>query len=76
MEAISLHQDIPFSRRVFELMIEKFHLPSSTPWAFGTDGSHFQRYNLDDRNVASRRTGNISNGQIRVDVDKISQGSP
>ncbi|KAK0509623.1 hypothetical protein JMJ35_008017 [Cladonia borealis] len=39
------------------MIMEAFNLPSSTPWAFGTDEPHFQRYNLDDRRVTFPRTG-------------------
>ena len=63
MEAIALSQDIPFSKRVFEKVMEDFNLPRSTPWAFGTDEPHFQRYNLDDRKTTFPRTGNHSNVQ-------------
>ena len=61
MEALSSSEDIPFSKCVFEMIIENFNLPRSTPWAFGTDEPHFQRYNIDDRRVAFPRTGNHSN---------------
>lgn len=63
METISSSREIPFSHGVFEMIIEAFNLPSSTPWAFGTDEPHFQRYNLDDRRVTFPRTGNHSDVQ-------------
>lgn len=71
MEAISLSQVVPFSRDVFEMIMKQFNLPSSTPWAFGTNESHFQRYNLDSRSWKFPRTGNSSIVQFGVDIDKL-----
>lgn len=67
-----LSQVIPFSKSVFKMVIQQFNLPSSTPWAFGTDGSHFQRYNLGDRRGTSPRTGNKLIVHSGVSIDKLS----
>ena len=56
----AIQPDIPFSEIVFEKIIAKFNLPASTPWAFGTAGSHFQRYNLNNRRSKHLRTGKVT----------------
>ena len=76
MEAISLSQVVPFSKDVFEMIIEQFNLPSSTPWAFGTDESHFQKYNLDSRRWKFPRTGKHLNVQFDIGIDRLHQGLP
>ena len=76
IRATSRSRVIPFSKSVFEMIIQQFNLPSSTPWAFGTDGSHFQRYNLDNRGANSPRTGINSTVQFGVSIDNPSQASP
>lgn len=35
---------LPFSRKTFQLIIDKFRLPASTPWAFSTTSLHFHQY--------------------------------
>jgi len=72
MGDVFFRQDIPFSEIIFKMIIEKFDLPSSTPWAFGTNGSHFQRYNLNDRKATSPRTGNFPIVQLDVNFNNVS----
>lgn len=35
---------LPFSTKTFRSIIDKFHLPATTPWAFSTTSIHFHQY--------------------------------
>ena len=54
---MSLRQDVPFSKSVLSMIIQKLHLSSATPWVLGTNDSHFQRYSMGGFKKASRRIG-------------------
>jgi hypothetical protein len=58
---------IPFSKRHFQLVIDKFGLPRATPWLCSTSSPHFQRYCLEVTESSFPRTGNVT---PKTDVSK------
>jgi hypothetical protein len=59
IEDVHFENSVPFSKKVFNLIIEKFQLPPSTPWLFFTDSSHTQIYIMNENASPSPRIGKM-----------------